>query len=171
MRPEGPVGCRDRGPLERVLEHGKLLAEYKVAGRRRTVAMTRFCLDTSAYSHFKRGDGGAIKSIISATRIYMPTIVLGELRTRFRLGSRADSNEEALQQFVAEPVVSVLDVDEQAASIYADIVVALRRSGTPVPTNDIWIAALAAREGATVLTFDEHFCQIARVGTRLLAPS
>ena len=51
------------------------------------------------------------------------------------------------------------------------IVVELRRRGTPIPTNDIWIAALAAREGATVLTSDGHFAHIGRVGSVILSPT
>jgi predicted nucleic acid-binding protein len=65
--------------------------------------------------------------------------------------------------------VYVLDVDENATTIYAEMVVALHRAGSPVPTNDLWIAAVAAREGATVLTYDARFERIARVGVRLLA--
>ncbi len=63
----------------------------------------------------------------------------------------------------------VLEVDEEAASLYADIVSQLRRAGTPVPTNDVWIAALAAREGATVVTCDAHFELIQRIGAIVLA--
>ena len=88
----------------------------------------------------------------------------------FRLGTRRAENEERLRQFIQEPVVAILNVDDEAASHYADIVVELRRSGTPLPTNDIWIAALAAREGATVLTADGHFAYIGRVGSLIVSP-
>ena len=50
----------------------------------------------------------------------------------------------------------------------AEIVLSLRRAGTPLPTNDIWIAAVAGREGVPVLTFDEHFSEIARIGVQRL---
>lgn len=66
-------------------------------------------------------------------------------------------------------MVEILVVDDEAAQIYAEIVVALRRAGTPIPTNDIWIAAIAARGGAPVLTYDAHFAQIARVSSRILS--
>ena len=65
--------------------------------------------------------------------------------------------------------VEVLDVDDDAARIYAEIMVALRKAGTPLPTNDIWVASVAVREGATVLTYDEHFRLIHRVGSTLLS--
>ena len=128
----------------------------------------RFCIDTSAYSHFKRGHAPAVEAITHAAWLGMPSVVLGELRAGFLLGEHPDRNEADLGRFLAHPVVEVLDVDDDASRIYAEIVLALRRAGTPVPTNDIWIASLAAREGAPVLTHDQHFSRIARVGTRLL---
>lgn len=131
--------------------------------------VTRFCLDTSAYSHFKRGHSPAVDALSHASWVGVPTIVLGELRTGFLLGGRPERNEVELGRFLANAVVEILDVDDEAARVYSEIVVALRRAGTPVPTNDIWIAALAAREGAPVLTYDEHFTAIARIGARVLA--
>jgi tRNA(fMet)-specific endonuclease VapC len=128
----------------------------------------RICLDTSAYTHFKRGHAAVVEAVCSARLVQVPTIVLGELRSGFRLGARADRNEAGLRQFLAQPVVRVLDVDDDAASIYADLIVELRSAGTPLPTNDVWIAALAAREGATVVTCDRHFASIKRVGSRIL---
>jgi predicted nucleic acid-binding protein len=128
----------------------------------------RLCLDTSAYSHFKRGHEGAVDAIRHASWLGLPAVVLGELRSGFALGTRARQNEAELQTFLAGSVVRVLEVDDEASRIYAEIVVALRRAGTPLPTNDIWIAAVAAREGVPVLTFDEHFDEIERIGLRLL---
>ena len=131
--------------------------------------MMRICLDTSAYSHFRRGMQEAVQIVTRARSVVVPAIVLGELRVGFRLGTRRVDNEERLRQFIQEPVVAVLNVDDEAAAHYADIVVELRRSGTPLPTNDIWIAALAAREGATVVTADGHFAHIRRVGSLILS--
>jgi predicted nucleic acid-binding protein len=130
--------------------------------------MTRLCLDTSAYSHFKAGDDEALAAVRSAAWIGVPVIVLGELRTGFRLGRRNDDNERELLQFLGEPIVHVLDVDDAASRHYADIVVSLRRRGSPLPTNDVWIASLAAREGATVLSYDTHFREVERVASRIL---
>jgi len=59
-------------------------------------------------------------------------------------------------------------VDEEVARIFTEIVVELCRAGTPLPTNDIWIAATAARTGATVLSYDNHFRLVGRVGSMLL---
>ena len=64
--------------------------------------------------------------------------------------------------------MQVLDADDATSRVYAEIVVALRKAGTPLPTNDIWIAAVSAREGATVVTYDAHFRSIQRVGSIVL---
>jgi tRNA(fMet)-specific endonuclease VapC len=126
------------------------------------------CLDTSAYSHFRRGRTEAVAAIEAARGVAVPAVVLGELRAGFRLGSLAERNEADLRRFLAHPAVSVLDVDEEAATHYAELVVDLRRAGRPLPTNDVWIAALALRDGATVLTYDAHFEAMRRVGVRVL---
>lgn len=128
----------------------------------------RLCLDTSAYSHFQLGEKQAVSLISSAKVVGIPSIVLGELRAGFKLGSRADKNEKELQEFLSNSVVQVLNVDDEASNFYADVVLQLRKSGTPIPTNDIWIAALALREGATILTFDKHFQTIRQAGVHLL---
>jgi len=115
-----------------------------------------------------RGDAAAIDLVDVAEWIGVPVIVVGELRTGFGLGKRAKQNEGELRAFLQNPVVHVLEVDNEAARIYAEIVIALRTAGTPLPTNDIWIAATAAREGAQVVTYDDHFRSIGRVGSIVL---
>jgi predicted nucleic acid-binding protein len=130
--------------------------------------MSRICLDTSAYSHFKRGDRQVVDLIDAALWIGVPVIVLGELEVGFRGGRRAAANRAELEEFLASPVTEVLPVADDTASLYADIVLELRKAGTPVPANDIWIAAIAARHGVPVVTYDEHFRAISRVGATVL---
>jgi tRNA(fMet)-specific endonuclease VapC len=132
------------------------------------VVVTRVCLDTSAYSQFKRGDARAVDALDQASWIGVPVVVLGELEAGFRQGRRTLDNRNELRQFLANGVVDVLDVTEDVAGIYADIVIDLRKSGTPMPANDIWIAAIAARHGVPVLTYDTHFRSIARVASTVL---
>lgn len=130
--------------------------------------MSRYCLDTSAYSHFQRGDDRVIEILDRAEWLGVPVMTLGELRTGFLLGSQAEENESSLREFLANPVVEELPADGDVSRHYAEIVVDLRRAGTPLPTNDIWIAATAARFGALVLTYDSHFRNIGRVGSVVL---
>jgi len=98
----------------------------------------------------------------------IPSIVVGELWLGFLLGGQLERNAAELDEFLANPAVEEVHVDGEVARIYAEIVVALRTRGAPLPTNDIWIAAVAARTGATVLTYDEHFQCIERVGALVL---
>lgn len=126
--------------------------------------MTRLVLDTSAYGHFKRGEADAVDALAHATWVGVPVIVLGELRAGFAQGKRAAANERELRAFLEHPAVEVVSVDDEAAQVWSEIVVALRRAGTPLPSNDIWIAAVAACVGAPVLTYDAHFEKIQRVG-------
>ena len=130
--------------------------------------MSRYCLDTSAYSHFQRGDARAVELIDRAEWVGMPAIVVGELRAGFQMGGQRERNEQELRAFLANPAVEVLIVDGEVSQHYADIVTDLRQRGQPLPTNDIWIAATAARAGAILLSYDEHFNAISRVGSLLL---
>ena len=73
--------------------------------------------------------------------LIIPVIVLGELYTGFEAGSRAAENVERLESFLETPSVRLQDVTSDIARRYALLVNVLRRAGTPLPTNDIWIAA------------------------------
>lgn len=127
--------------------------------------MSAYCLDTSAYSNFRRGNEEVTALLDRAEFVGVPTVTLGELRTGFLLGGRQRRNETELDAFLDNPVVQVLPVDSETSRQYAEIVAELRKAGTPLPTNDIWIAATAARNGTAVLTCDAHFERIARVGS------
>jgi tRNA(fMet)-specific endonuclease VapC len=133
--------------------------------------VSRYCLDTSAYSNFNWGEPQVVKIIDSAEWVGVPTITLGELRAGFLLGKLRERNESGLRDFIASPIVDVLPVDAEVSRHYAEIVVDLRQAGTPIPTNDVWIAAVAARVGAVVLTYDAHFEKIVRVGSMVLKVS
>lgn len=130
--------------------------------------MSRFCVDTSAYSQFRRGEPQVVAHIDQAEWIGVPGAVLGELWAGFLSGARTDANEAELGEFLAHPVVQVIPLDASVARIYGEIFADLRARGRPLPTNDLWVAAAAIRSGATVLTFDAHFEAIARVGALIL---
>jgi tRNA(fMet)-specific endonuclease VapC len=93
---------------------------------------------------------------------------VGELWLGFLAGSQRERNARELQEFLESPVVEALPVDLDVARAYGEILSALRDAGTPLPTNDVWVAATALRAGAPVLTFDGHFRTIARVGSIVL---
>ena len=87
----------------------------------------------------------------------------------FRSGSRASEDEAELRQFLSNAAVDVLDVTADVVGIYAEIVVGLKKAGTPLPVNDLWIAAVAVRHGAPMLTYDAHFQKIPRTGATVLS--
>jgi len=89
---------------------------------------------------------------------------LGELIAGFIKGGRRRKNENELRRFLASPRVGILDVTEEAER-YAVILNSLWRTGTPIPTNDIWIAASAMEHGLRVVTTDDHYQKVPQVMT------
>ena len=123
----------------------------------------RICLDSSAYSAFKRGHPEAMEVLRSAGEIVLPSIMLGELLAGFRGGSRDRANRRELEAFLLSPRVRVTPVDADTAQRYAEIFAYLRERGSPIPTNDIWIAACAMQWGLRLLTTDAHFDRLPQV--------
>lgn len=124
--------------------------------------MKRILLDTSAYSAFMRGHSGIKAALQKADEIYFNSIVLGELLSGFMKGYRG-KNEKELKTFLSSPRVRVVSMDQDTAEYYAVILNGLWRTGNPVPTNDIWIAASAMQHGLHVLTADMHFQKIVQI--------
>ena len=119
--------------------------------------MSAFVIDTNIYSGFLRGEARAVRTLQGAHEIHLPLIVIAELLAGFAAGMQTAKNREELARFMASPRVLVVKPDERTADHYADIYAALRRQGTPIPTNDLWIAALARQHRMPLFSFDEHF--------------
>jgi len=132
------------------------------------VALTVLLLDTSAYSAAKRGHPDAVAAVRRADRLILTPIVLAELHAGFLLGRNLRRNEAELETFVASSRVTVVEVDAETALRYAVIYQGLREAGTPIPTNDIWIAASAMQHGCAVLTADRHFAKVAQILVEIL---
>ncbi len=118
---------------------------------------SRVVLDTSAYAHLRVNHEGVIHRIARADVVFLPTIVMGELEAGFLLGTRTVENRMVLKEFLQEPFVSILPVTQDVALRYSEIFVSLRKAGTPIPINDVWIAAITVDAGAHLLTFDRDF--------------
>lgn len=131
-------------------------------------AAVRLVLDTSAYSHFRAGHPRVLDFIAAAEVVVLPTIVLGELEAGFRLGRREEENRALLAEFLAEPFVTISQVTPSVARHYGRLFTDLRRAGTPIPINDVWIAASTLDCGGHLLTFDEHFDSIAALDRTVL---
>jgi tRNA(fMet)-specific endonuclease VapC len=128
----------------------------------------RLVLDTSAYSRFRAGHHVVLELLASAAAVLLPVTVLGELEAGFALGRRAIENRTTLARFVQEPFVTILPTTPDVARRHGLVFAQLRQAGTPIPTNDIWIAATTLDAGARLLTFDAHFQQVAGLDCLLL---
>ncbi|MFO1429535.1 MAG: type II toxin-antitoxin system VapC family toxin [Candidatus Competibacteraceae bacterium] len=119
--------------------------------------MRRALIDTNIYSLAMRGEPSVLDNLQQLDEIGFTVVSLGELLVGFHGGNRETENLLELGCFLDSPRVRVLTIDEETAEFYATIVLALKRAGTPIPTNDIWIAALAQRHGLPVYTKNAHF--------------
>ena len=123
----------------------------------------RILLDTNAYSAFCRGVEGAKVLMQAASEIFIPVVVLGELRAGFSSGTQGKANERTLSKFLSSPRVGVLDINEETTLHYARIFTELRKVGKPIPTNDLWIGALCVQHGLDLFSYDCHFDEIAQL--------
>lgn len=117
----------------------------------------KILLETNAYVAFVKGDSSAVRQIRSAQELVFSTIVLGELLFGFRNGERFEKNMTELKSFLANPRVTLLNVTAVTADRFSRIAASLKRKGTPIPSNDIWIAAQTVESGAELVTLDKHF--------------
>ena len=120
----------------------------------------RLVLDTNRYTDMARGDQAVIDTIETAENTFVPLMVLAELRAGFVGGSRPHENEKRLATFLQKPPVRILVPDEATTFHYAAIFQQLRKQGTPIPTHDMWIAALTLQHALTLYARDKHFDHI-----------
>jgi tRNA(fMet)-specific endonuclease VapC len=121
------------------------------------LAVNPILLDTNAYAALKRGHAEAIRIVQRAPFIAISSTVLGELLGGFAFGTREAQNRQELEMFLASPRVTLHSIDRATAERYAVLFASLRAAGTPIPTNDLWIAASALQHALVLFTFDAHF--------------
>ena len=117
----------------------------------------RIAVDTNRYRDFCTGVPEAVEQFSVADSIYLPFITLAELRAGFLCGGLSRKNESVLMRFLNRPRVHLLFADESTTHHYARIFLQLRSQGTPIPTNDIWIAALVIQHDLLLYSRDQHF--------------
>jgi len=122
--------------------------------------MKRILIDTNIYSYALRGIPDVINTIQKANEICISSISIGELLFGFKNGSREQEMREELEVFLDAPRVQIHYIDETTAEFYADILTLLRKKGKPIPTNDIWISAVAFQHGLKLFSKDRHFDNI-----------
>ncbi len=117
----------------------------------------KICIDTNIYSAFKKGNLKIRELLENADEIYIPAIVMGELYAGFVLGTKLMDNTKDLKEFIEQPGIYVIDINEIIAERYGVLIKILKDNDTPIPTNDVWIAATALENGGRIATFDTHF--------------
>lgn len=117
----------------------------------------RLALDTNRYTDLCRGDVSVVETIELADEVWLPFIVLGGLRAGFAVGSHGPRNEAVLRRFLLKSGVAVLYPDEQTTHHYGAVYRQLQKQGTPIPTNDMWIAALVLQHSLILFARDAHF--------------
>jgi tRNA(fMet)-specific endonuclease VapC len=120
----------------------------------------RIILDTNAYTHFLTGNDAVLGIMVEAEEVYMSVVVLAELFTGFKGGRRDRENRGILRRFLDKPTVTVMDITMETAEIFGELKYTLKKAGTPLPINDVWLAAQAVETGSVIISFDTHFLKI-----------
>jgi len=123
----------------------------------------RVALDTNRITDLFRGDLELAEQLGTAEEVWIPLFALGEIKAGFQGGTQQRRNEHLLNRLLAKPTVGVLLPSRETAEHYARIFVQLRRAGTPVPDNDLWIAALVLEHDLALITRDRHFERIPQI--------
>ena len=117
----------------------------------------RVALDTNRLTDLFQGDTELAERLGECDEIWIPLIVLAEIKAGLYVGTQQHRNEILLQKLLAKPTVGILFPTRETAEQYARLFVQLTRAGTPVPDNDLWIAALALERDLVLITRDRHF--------------
>jgi tRNA(fMet)-specific endonuclease VapC len=123
----------------------------------------RVALDTNAYVDLCKGVERTVEIASTSEILFLPFIVIAELRAGFAFGRRAAENERVLRRFLLKEGVHVLYADDQTTYHYAAIFRQLRLQGTPIPTNDLWVAALVVQHNLVLHARDKHFDHVAQI--------
>ncbi len=132
--------------------------------------MKKVLLDTNAYVRFLLGNEDILEVLSKAEVVYMSVFVLGELHAGFMGGRKRKDNYSILERFLSKPTVRVLDATSETAEIFGQIKSGLKKAGTPIPINDVWLASHTVESGSTLVTFDRHFTKVSGLRLLLLRP-
>lgn len=123
----------------------------------------RLALDTNRYTDLCRGVEDTVRLVSTAEAVFLPFVVVAELRAGFAFGNRSTENERVLRRFLLKEDVEVLYADDQTTHHYAAAYRQLRVQGTPIPTNDLWIAALVLQHNLRLHDRDRHFQHLPQI--------
>jgi len=114
-------------------------------------------IDTNRLTDFFRGDAALAELLGQCEEVFVPLPVLAEFKAGLLGGTRRIENEALLFAFLSKPNVRLLVPTRETAEHYARLFVQLKAAGTPIPINDLWIAALSLENNLTLVTRDAHF--------------
>ena len=117
----------------------------------------RVALDTNRYVDLCKGVAETAAILEEAEAVVLPFVVIGELRAGFAHGRRQAENERVLRRLLLKDGVHVLFADDQTTHHYAAVYRQLRKQGTPIPTNDMWLAALVLQHNLALHARGKHF--------------
>jgi predicted nucleic acid-binding protein len=120
----------------------------------------RVALDTNRLTDLFQGDSHLADRLAVSDEVWIPFVVLAEIKAGFYGGTQQHRNEILLRNLLGKPTVSILLPTRETAEQYARLFVQLKRAGTPVPDNDLWIASLVLEHDLTLITRDRHFQKI-----------
>ena len=120
----------------------------------------KLLLDTNAYVGFKLNRTALVEYVTKADTIIVSPSVYGELLFGFRNGARFEQNMTELDLFLTHEAVKMIQIGSITADRYSRIAAELKQQGTPIPSNDIWIAAQTMETGAELVTRDKHFVSV-----------
>ena len=123
----------------------------------------RLCLDTNRYVDLCKGVEGTVRLVSTAEAVFLPFVVVAELRAGFALGKRTAENEKVLRRFRLKDGVAVLYPDDQTTHRYVAAYRQLSQQGTPIPTTDLWIAALLLQHNLRLHDRDRHFDHLPQI--------
>ena len=112
-------------------------------------------LDTSVIIPYLRGDPALRANFLASPTLYVPLTVFGELLCGANLSQNPAKNLAQIQNFLGAAIV--LPPSVATAEHYGRIRAQLAQAGTPIPENDIWIAALALEHKLPLAARDVHF--------------
>ena len=120
----------------------------------------RVALDTNRLTDLFQGDTALAQRLGTCEEVWIPLVVLAEIKAGFYGGAQQHQNETLLRRLLTKSTVGVFLPSRETAEHYARLFVQLKRAGTPIPDNDLWIAALSLEHDLLLITRDQHFERI-----------
>lgn len=125
--------------------------------------MNQIILDTNAFSLYVKKNKTIFKEVEQSDVTCLSVVSVGELIYGFSKGSKTEHNKLILNSFLDNPLVKLVNINKNIAVIYGELYYILQKSGTPIPVNDIWIAACAIETDSMLITYDKHFLSIPKL--------